>query len=67
MTDLPYEIKEERHVGIEVDIGNGPVRPIYRLIQIRIPDGEVTAAEWDALTFEGKRQLLVTGNLDSDE
>ena len=60
MSDQPYELWEERVVGTEVDVGNGPVRPIWRLIQIRIPDGEVSVSEWDAMTFAGKKHFLGT-------
>ena len=58
MNLLPYYLTEERHVGIEVDVGNGPVRPIWRVIQIRIPDGEVSVDEWDSMTFGEKKRFL---------
>ena len=61
MTELPYELSEERHVGIEVDVGNGPVRPIWRVVGIRIPDGEITADLWDSMTFQERRTFLGIG------
>jgi len=51
-------ITEERSVGIEVDNGQGRVRPVWRIITIRIPDGEIGAETWDALTFGEKREFL---------
>ena len=58
---MTYELSEERHVGIEVDVGNGPVRPIWRMIVVRIPDGEIAAYKWDNMTFQEKRTFLAVG------
>ena len=58
---LAYELREERHVGIEVDVGGGRVRPIWRMIMIRIPDGEITTDRWDDMTFTEKRVFLNPG------
>ena len=58
---VPVESTTERRFGIEVDIGNGPVRPIWRVIEVRIPDGEIAAAEWNRMTVEERREFLGAG------
>lgn len=51
----------ERRFGIEVDAGDGPVRPIWRVIEVRIPEGEIPAAEWNRMTFDERREFLKVG------
>lgn len=58
---VPVEPTTERQFGIEVDVGNGPVRPIWRVIEVRIPDGEIPAAEWNRMTVDERREFLDAG------
>ena len=53
-SEKPYSFQERRAVGIQVD----DVRPVWREIIIRIPDGEVSADYWDSLTMTERRQWL---------
>lgn len=55
--EAPYTLRETRAVGIEVDVGDGPVRPVWRKITVLVPDGEIPGDTWDQMTREAKQQF----------
>lgn len=60
VTDGRADISEERIVGIEVwGDTDTPIRLIWRVIKIMIPDGEISAFEWNGMTVAERRKWFL--------